>query len=662
MRFSPLAINGIPLMTIEKITPNYPESKSADITQNNIDQLKQLFPEVFSEGKINFDALKAVLGEAVDDSDERYNFTWHGKTRARQIAQTPSTGTLRPCKEESVNWDTTENLFIEGDNLEVLKILQKSYHKKIKMIYIDPPYNTGKDFIYRDNFNDNIKNYLELTGQVDGEGRKIRTNSDTSGRYHSSWLNMMYPRLKLARNLLKDDGLIFISIDENEIANLKSICCEIFGEDNILGVITNINNPKGRSDDKFIATAHEYLLVIAKNSSLARTYGFEPDEKITKRYNKIDENGKKYRDIDLRKTGDADRREDRPDMFYYFYFDEVLNCLTVSKDRINSDLIEIKPVKDNGADGRWRWGFDTAKNRINDIYPKYMPTKKMWGIMEKDYLEGRPPVKPTSAWTHKDVNSERGSEQFIELGFEKEVFSRPKPIGTILRAIKIGSIPEEKSIVLDFFAGSGTSAHAVFEAVKIYNKNLTFIMVQLPELLDENKKENKSVIEFCKENGKPYFLSEITKERIKRASEKTGVNTGFKVFKLDETNIRSWDANFDNLEPALKLALKSIKDDRSVEDILYEILLKYGIELTTRVEEVTVEGKKIFIVGTGALIVCLDDDITEQVIEGIAKLKEKLNPESTQVVFKDQGFADCIVKTNAIQILKQYGINDVKSI
>lgn len=653
---------------MEKIMGTSPEAKSLDITSQNIEQLKQLFPDVFSEGKIDFEALKAVLGAEIDDSEERYNFTWNGKKKARQIAQTPSIGTLRPCKEESVNWYTTENLFIEGDNLEVLKLLQKSYHKKVKMIYIDPPYNTGKDFVYKDNFHNNIQNYLSLTGQVDSDGNKLSTNSNASGRYHSDWLNMIYPRLRLARNLLSDDGVIFISIDHNEINNLQYIVNEIFGEDNVLGVIANINNPKGRSDDKFIATSHEYIIAVAKNISMARTYGFEPEENITKRYNKSDENGKTYREIDLRKTGDSDKREDRPDMFYYFYFDENTNELTVSKERMEkTNKIEISPQKDDGTDGRWRWGLDTAMKRLNDVYPKFMPTKKIWGIVEKDYLDGRPPVKPTTSWTHKDVNSERGSEQFIELGFTKETFSRPKPIGTITRAIRIGTFPDEDCIVLDFFAGSGTTAHSAIQLNAQNDRRLRYILVQLPEPLDETKKEDIEAVKYLKSNNKPLLLSEITKERIRKVDEMyniqlTDSKKGFKVFKLAETNIRTWDADFDNLEKVLQQATKSIKNGRSSEDVLYEIFLKYGYELTTPVETEIVNGKTLFVVGAGALIVCLDDEITTETIEGITKLKAELDPETTQVVFKDEGFADDRVKTNAIQILKQAGIEDVKSI
>ena len=504
---------------MKKITSDMTELQSMNITEDNISKLNSLFPEAFNENGIDFDVLKQLLGENVDDKEERYGLNWHGKRQARQLALTPSRGTLRPCKDESVDWDNTKNVMIEGDNLEVLKLLQKSYAGKVKLIYIDPPYNTGKDFVYPDNFQDNMKNYLEITGQTE-DGNRLSTNTETSGRYHTDWLNMMYPRLKLARNLLANSGFIFISIDENELHNLCGICFEIFGEENFISLIANTNNPKGRSDDKFIATAHEYILVMAKNINYAKTYGFEPDDKITKRYNKTDENGEIFRDIDLRKTGDADRREDRPDMFYYFYYDQKTNELFISRDQKKNDLIEIKPIRDDGTDGRWRWGFDTAKSKIDSVYAKFMPTKKTWGIMEKDYLSKRDAIKATSSWTHKDVNSERGSEQFIELGFEKEVFSRPKPLGTLLRIVEIATHPNEKGIALDFFGGSGTFGHAVFMANATKNRKINFIITQLPEPVVPETKEQIVAASFLNKNGMPLKISEITKERLRRAGKK----------------------------------------------------------------------------------------------------------------------------------------------
>ncbi|MFM5980316.1 MAG: site-specific DNA-methyltransferase [Sphaerospermopsis kisseleviana] len=295
------------------------EITSGNINAEQIKQLKAIFPEVFTEGEIDFAKLQATLGKIIDDRPERYSFTWAGKREAIQVLQASSRGTLKPERSESVDFDSTQNLFIEGDNLEVLKLLRKSYAGQVKMIYIDPPYNTGNDFIYPDNYTDALDNYLELTGQKDSEGNLQTSNPETSGRYHSAWLSMMYPRLFLARQLLRDDGVIFVSIDDHEVHNLRLLMNEIFGEENLLGNIANINNPKGRSDDKFIATAHEYLLVYAKNKNYTYWNGFEPDEKVLVRYNKEDEKGK-FREIDLRKTGDEDLKEDRPEMFYYFYY------------------------------------------------------------------------------------------------------------------------------------------------------------------------------------------------------------------------------------------------------------------------------------------------------------------------------------------------------
>ncbi|WP_235428040.1 site-specific DNA-methyltransferase [Xenorhabdus khoisanae] len=652
MSFAQLAINGIPLMTIEKITLNYPESKSADITQENIDQLKQLFPEVFSEGKIDFDALKAVLGEVVDDSDERYNFTWHGKTRARQIAQTPSTGTLRPCKEESVNWDTTENLFIEGDNLEVLKLLQKAYHKKVKMIYIDPPYNTGKDFVYTDHFQDNIKNYLEVTGQVSIDGKKLSTNTEASGRYHSNWLSMMYPRLKLARNLLKEDGVIFVSIDDNESSNLRNIMNEIFGETNFVADVCVVNNLKGRNDKKNIATANERLLMY-KKSDLFEEYGLDLTDSKVKDYKFSDENGR-YRLIELRKRGGADTREERPNMYYPFYVDPMTGNVSLEQSEVFSKI--VLPAKSNNVDGRWRWGKSTASLRLDSLIGRTVRDSDKRNIYEKDYLDQSGTikrVKPKSVMFGTDYSTDGATKKYRALMTDVD-FDNPKPVEFIEDLVVYSCPPNLNEICMDFFSGSGTLAHAIMARNSKDNGNRKFIAIQLPELLIKPISEYKKI-------------SDITKKRIRRAGDKialenSNVDTGFKAFTLSDTNINSWDADFDDLESVIQQAANSIKDNRSSEDILYEILLKYGIELTTHVEEAIVEGKRVFVVGTGALMVCLDDGITEQVVEGIVKLKEKFNPESTQVVFKDQGFADSVVKANTIQILKQYGINDVKSI
>lgn len=634
---------------------------SMDMVAENKKKLMELFPEVFTEEGIILDKLKTVFGEYVEDKDDYYNFTWNGKDKALRLSQAQSTGTLRPCKEESKNWDTTQNLYIEGDNLEVLMLLRKSYHGKIKMIYIDPPYNTGKDFVYKDNYKDNLKNYLELTNQVDEEGNKWSSNSDQNGRYHTDWLNMMYPRLRIARELLNEEGVIFVSIDDNEIYNLKKICDEIFGETNFVSCIANINNPKGRSDAKYFATAHEYILVYKKSDAVIS--GFDPEENVLKRYNKKDDDGRRYRHIDLRKTGDSDRREDRPKMFYYFMYNEKTgDFYPTIEDNIPEGYIKIYPTKDDGSDGRWRIGIDTAIDRINDLVPNYMSIKGKWTIVEKNYLTDDLKVKATTAWTFKDVNSERGTEQFVSLGFDKSIFPRPKPLGTIHRTIGLST--SESDIILDFFSGSATSAHAVLQQNADDGGNRKFIMVQIPEEVNEISDAYKA----------GYFnICEIGKERIRRAGDKLleenkdverikNLDIGFKVFKLDSSNIKKWDANNQNIEDYLSYMVDNFVEGRTEEDVLYEIMLKYGIDLTAPIESRSIAGKNVYSIGFGALFVCLDMEITLDVVEGIVAYKDELEPARTSIIFRDNGFKDSTVKTNALQILRTNDIEEVMSI
>ncbi|WP_372815619.1 site-specific DNA-methyltransferase [Psychrobacter sp.] len=624
---------------MEKITGDSPEAKSLDITQQNIEQLKQLFPDVFSENKIDFEALKAVLGEEVDDSAERYNFTWNGKTKARQIAQIPSTGTLRPSKEESVNWDETENLFIEGDNLEVLKLLQKSYHKKIKLIYIDPPYNTGKDFVYKDSFQDNIKNYFERTGQLDSDGKKLSTNLDTSGRYHSNWLNMIYPRLKLARNLLQDNGVIAISIDENEIHNLRLVCDQIFGENNFITQAgwQKVYSPKNQA--RYLSNDYEFVLMYAKNIDNFNVGLLPRTEEMNKRY--------KNPDNDVRgpwKAGDLVAAGERSGGYYIVenpYTGEQYNVPSGKHWAFSQSNMEKMLEEDRVYFGAKKDSFPSFKQFLSEV------------------KQGR---VASSFFSFKDYGHTDGAKkELISLFGEegKTIFETVKPTKLIQNIIRIANTVEGETI-LDFFAGSGTTAHAVMALNASEGTNLKCISVQIPEPTDESSEANRQGFK---------FVTNITRQRLVKAGEKikkefseSNTDYGFKSFKLDETNIRPWDADFDNLESVLRQATESIKSDRSNEDVLYEILLKYGIELTVPVETEVINGKQVFVVGAGALIVCLDDGITSEVVEGIAKLKDELDPETTQAVFKDAGFSDSNVKTNAIQILKQAGIDDVKSI
>ena len=607
------------------------DGKTMDIVAENVGKLKELFPEAFTEGKVDFEALKEVLGTFVDGRDERYSFTWNGKSKARMIAQTPSTGTLRPCKEESVDWETTQNIFIEGDNLEVLKLLQKSYHKKVKMIYIDPPYNTGKDFVYKDNFKDNIKNYKEITGQLDGEGRNLSNNPETSGRYHTDWLNMMYPRLKLARNLLKDDGVIFISIDDNEVSNLRKICDEIFGEENFLANIVWEKVHTRKNSSKYFSISHDHILAYAK-------FKEKWDRHLIPRDN-----------TDAYKNPDNDPKGPwKPDPItahnYYSadYEIEKPNGIKLKRPQDRYWVYSIGSWKDKVANSEVIWGD-------GDSYP-----------MVKRYLsevqDGLVPITIFSRKFAGDTSSAKGQlTDLLNLG---ALFDYPKPSLLIKRLMQISMSDDE--IVLDFFAGSSTSAHALFEYNTEDGGNRKFIMVQLPETTDEKSEAYKAGYK---------SIAEISKERIRRAAVKVKEENpeydgdlGFKIFKLDSTNIKPWEVDFDMTERTLEDFISNIKPARREEDILYEILLKYGLDLTLPISERTIAGKKVFDIGMGALIICLADAISLDVVEGMAKLKEELNPEIMRVVFKDSGFKDDVVKTNAVQILKQAGIVDVRSL
>ncbi|MGL5651786.1 MAG: site-specific DNA-methyltransferase [Paraclostridium sp.] len=622
--------------------------QSMDLTQNNLDNLKQLFPEVFSDGKIDFDKLRMVLGDSIEMDEERYEFKWNGKSNSIKISQTPSTGTLRPDKESSKNWDTTENLYIEGDNLEVLKLLQKSYFGKVKMIYIDPPYNTGKDFVYKDNFRDNIANYKEMTNQT------TKANPETNGRYHTDWLNMMYPRLKLARNLLREDGVIFISIDENEQANLKKLCDEIFGEVNFIANVAVVNNLKGRSDDEYIATAHENLIIYRKSYKF-KTYGIPMPQEYLSEYNLEDEVGK-YRLLGLRKRGTNSKREDRPNMYYPFYYNQKSN--TISLNKTSDEDIEILPKLSDNTDGRWRWGKDTALERINELAVKYISIRGEYDIYQKDYLERYGEtriVKSKSFLSGSEFSSDSGTISFKEI-MPNKIFTNPKPIGLIKYCLNQGS--RNNDIILDFFSGSSSTADAVMKLNSEDDGNRKFIMVQLPEVTDEKS-------EAYKEGYKN--ICEIGKERIRRAGEKvvfesgkTDLDIGFKVFKLDNSNIKEWSPSYDELAMTLEEMTDNLKSGRSKEDLLFEVLIKMGIELTTPVNEVNIDDKKIYNIGMGSLVICLEDEITENIIKEIPKYKSEFM--DMKVVFKETGFKTDSQKMNTIQNLKQFGITDVRSV
>lgn len=646
--------------------------ETLNIVNENIEKLKQLFPEAFREGKIDFETLKAELGESVENAEERYSFNWNGKAAARRIAQTPSTGTLRPCPSESVNWDTTQNLFLEGDNLEVLKLLQKSYHSKVKMIYIDPPYNTGKEFIYPDNFYDNLDTYLQYTGQKDAEGRKFGTNAETSGRYHTNWLNMMYPRLKLARNLLRDDGVIFISIDDNEVHNLRKICDEIFGEGNFVGNIVlqtaTDNNPS------LVNTEHEYILVFSKNKEYQDTWQrkSEAAELIIDQYQQLKK--KHENDIgtiqaELRKWINKNK-EKLPKVTHYDNVDYkgVFHDADVANTKFGGYIYDVIHPKTNLPCKIPEKGYRFPESTMNELI---LNDDILFGDDEKTLIKPKKRIENVKDALRSVIYEDgRSSTKVVESLIGRAVFDNPKSHFILSRLIDF--VTNDTDAILDFFAGSGSTAHAILKLNSETNSNRKFICVQLPECLDDTekkKKEKKEAIAFCHSLNAPKTIAEISKERIRRAAKKIAEENpeykgdlGFKVFKLDSSNIKTWDANFANVEQSLLDAVDNIKQGRTSEDLLYEILLKYGLDLTLPIETRDVGGKRAYILGYGALIICLDDDVTLDTVSAIAALKQEFNSEITRVVFKDGGFANDVVKTNAIQMLKQHGIDDVKSV
>lgn len=623
-------------MNIEQIKQGHPLSQSENIVENNIEKLKELFPEIITEGKIDFKVLQEVLGEEVEEGEEYYRFTWAGKANARREAQKPSTGTLRPAPEESVDWDTTQNLYIEGDNLEVLKLMQKSYANKVKMIYIDPPYNTGKDFVYKDNYKDNLRNYQEVTGQLDEEGNKLSTNRESDGRYHSNWLNMMYPRLRLARNLLSDDGTIFMSIDDNEVENLKKIGCEIFGEDNFIAQVIWEKKYAPQNDAKYFSTSHDYILVFGKKKEYFQKNLLPLTDTQLARYRNLDN--------DERGVWQSDN-------------------LTVAtyNEAYDYEITLPSGRKLSPAEGRcWNTSKENLKKLIEDNRIWFGAdgnnTPRLKRFL-KDTQQGRVPV---TLWFHKEVGHNQSAATEVKNLFDgKKYFDYPKPVSLLKHIFKIAS--NKNDVILDFFSGSGSSAQAVMELNKEDKGKRQYIQIQLQEATDEKSDAFKAGYK---------TITEIGKERIRRAAKKIAeehpekakdLDLGFKVFKLDTSNIKAWDGNPEELEQSLFDAQDNIKEDRSEHDVLYEILLKYGLDLTLPIEEKVIEGKTVFNVGFGALFICLGDDLTSKVAQGIGEWKEELQPEVCRVIFKDAGFTD-VEKTNSVQTLKRFGITEVKSI
>jgi adenine-specific DNA-methyltransferase len=568
-------------MTGKSLTPN----------EILLSQLKELMPQAFNEGKLDKEKLLVSLGENIDISNERYVLNWAGKSDCFRVLQSPSSRTLVPAKEESINFDETENIFIEGENLEVLKILQKSYFGKIKMIYIDPPYNTGNDsFIYPDKFSEGKDEYLKRVGDKDEEGYMtkegmFRKNSKENGQYHSNWLSMMYPRLFLARNLLRDDGVIFISIDDNEVHNLRLIMNEIFGEENSIGFITVVSNLKGRSDDKYFANAHNSLLVYKKNTFI--TNGVELPEDYWDDYPEIDELGRRYRLQGLRKRGAGARRIDRPNMFYPLYVKDSTGEVSISQ---MSGWIEVLPKLSDGEDGRWRWGLTTSESRISELCAKKVGAENRWDIFQIDYAEndeGVKRIKPKSIWTGSDFSNEVGNLEAKAL-LGKKIFETCKPTGLIKYCIE--QTVDKDDIILDFFAGSASTAHALLDFNKENGRETKFICVQLPELCDENSEAFKSGYKTIADIGKERIRRVITKikeeESGKLGFDDKKLDLGFKVLKLADSSFKQWRTDIkteDDLKNQMKLFTDPTREGSTPLDMVYELILKSGKDINSSI-------------------------------------------------------------------------------
>ncbi len=633
-----------------RIRAGDPETRSSDILAENLDRLKTLFPEVFTEGKVNFDALRQLLGDALDDGEEKYGLNWHGKRRARQLALTPSTGTLRPCPEDSVDWDTTRNLMIEGDNLEVLKLLQKSYAGKVKLIYIDPPYNTGKDFVYPDDYRDNIRNYLRLTGQTDDANRKLSSNVESSGRFHTDWLNMMYPRIKVAQTLLREDGIFVASISDSEIHNLRSCLDEIFGNDNFLACIL-WNSTKSVTNTALASVSHTYNLVYARQLEYFTR---------NRSHFRLPESGEGFSnpDHDPRGAWKADPFQvggERPNQLYPI-------------ENPNTGKIHYP-----NPGSSWKNQLSVFEQLLADDRIIFGASGQAGPQRKRFSSEATQRGRVISTWW-SDVDTTTNATRLMKVLMGDSVFDNPKPVSLMQRFIQLGVHDPNQSIVMDFFSGSGTIGHAVIEQNASDAGARRYILVQLPEPLDQNNRAQQLATGYCTSLRKPHNIAELTKERLRRAAAKIrnenpdyAGDLGFRVFKLDTSNIRAWDPKPDDLEDALRSNLDHIMPDRTEQDILYELLLKLGLDLCIPIKTKTIAGKSVHSAGTGTLIACLDEAISRDDAEplalGIADWRDALAPanEST-VVFLDSAFANDVTRTNLAETLKQRGIRNIRSL
>ena len=609
-----------------------------DIPKTNtelfLSMVAQYFPEAIKDGEVDFTALKEEMGEFSEVGSEHYEFTWAGKQAAKKKAQEDIFGkSLRYKPQDSLNPETTENIYIEGDNLEALQLLRRTYHGKIKMIYIDPPYNTGSDFVYHDDFSMTEEELAEFSGDV-VDGIRYQKNSKDSSRYHTNWLNMMYPRLKIARELLTDDGVIFISIDDNEVENLKKVCDLIFQEFNFIGQITVVGNPRGR-DYGGIARMHDYILTYVKATQTQLNLITDKENEF-KMFDSL--GGFELRE--LRNRNIKFNKENRPNLYYPFYIDpenaDEYNLHRISLEPI-SGWIELYPLESQGINVVWRWGKEKAKNNLNiNIMAK--PMRNGGYMIVEKYREGR--VMARSVWWDKDTNTEKGTLAVKNL-LQGKVFDYPKPAELIQRLIEMGSNGDD--IIMDFFSGSATTAHAVMQLNAEDGGNRKFIMVQLPEICDEKSEAFKAGYS---------NICEIGKERIRRAAKKIHEDNpeavfddGFKVFEVGGTTIR-WNTTNDDEIKQLTDEDYNTGDKDSLDftpghndtDIVYEVMLRqYGIPLSTPIEKLTEISDRTYIFAD-AVVVCLEPEIDDKLIEKLAAVE----PTPMKFVLRDSAFGDNI--------------------
>lgn len=636
--------------------------QSSNGVEDNITKIAQLFPDCVTEtvdersGQpkhlIDFEKLKQNLSDSVmSERAERYQFTWPDKSKAILLANSPINATLRPCREDSVDFDNTQNLYIEGDNLDVLKCLKETYLHKVKMIYIDPPYNTGNDFVYEDDFAQSSEEYLANSGQFDEQGNRMFTNAESNGRFHTDWLNMIYPRLKVARDLLTDDGVIFISIDDNEVENLRKVCDEVFGEQNFITQINWVSKSGGSADERYIIKATEYILVYTKAKDSA-IFGKEEAETSSDKYkltDKHEEERGKYtlKKLDFRMTSQ--------------HYTEALNYPV-----IDPDGNELWPGgKNHRQDGGWNWRWSKAKYEWgvkNDFIQFVKNNKGSWTLNTKQYQKVDNCNRPTErglAYRNfipsSELNTTQGSRLIAEY-FESKIFEYAKPHQLICKCMKIANC-DKNALILDFFSGSATTAHAVMQLNSEDGGNRKFIMVQLPEKTEEKSEAFKAGYK---------NICEIGKERIRRAGKKIkeesplttqDLDTGFRVLKLDSTNMQDiYYSPKDISQADLFSQVDNVKPDRTGEDLLFQVMLELGATLDSKIETTTVAGKTIYNVAEGYLVACFDQDVTDDVVKAIAQMQP------AYAVLRDTSMKDDSTATNFEQIFKTYSPDTVTKI